>query len=452
MKKTILLSAFLMCTVLVSYGQWTTTYLTDGTIRMGASTLGNKAYFAGGAVISSSNWVDTDKVEIYDMETGTWQMDYLSEAREYTTGVSGKDKVFFAGGMIFPVPTSKVDMFDSWGFLGSAELSVPRFAISAVSNDSLVLFAGGANAVLNINYDVVDIYNIMTDEWSTDQLSEPRGGMGSAVAGDLAFFAGGDNAGGFSARVDIYHFSTGTWDTASLSLARNFIGATTVQNKVIFAGGMSLYGPTNRVDIYNTESGEWTTASLSLARGFFNGQAVTVCGKAYFVGNGTFNNGWDTDTDTIDVYDPVADTWSVMTMPNRLNDHSVVVIDSSMLIAGGWTYTTYPYGEPQKNVEIYKDSVCAYGVNVGIITSENSNPLFRVYPNPSAGHFNLELINENHRTSLIATLYNIHGQVVFTQSLKSVNNEFSIKLPDGIYLLNCVSDNASQSQVITIKN
>jgi hypothetical protein len=141
--------------------------------------------------------------------------------------------------------------------------------------------------------------------------------------------------------VDIYHFSTGTWDTARLSQARTFVGGTAAQNKVIFAGGW-IYPdtPSSRVDIYDTETGNWTTDTLSVARGFLNQQAVTVGGKAYFVGGGRI----DSDFDTIDVYDPVADTWSVITMPNRLDDHTVVAIDSSMLIAGGWTFTAYPYG------------------------------------------------------------------------------------------------------------
>ncbi|TRZ74244.1 MAG: T9SS C-terminal target domain-containing protein [Bacteroidetes bacterium] len=459
MKKGTLFPAFILFAVLSSYGQWSTTYLSEGKIRMGGATLGSKAFFAGGAVVVSSNWVDVDKVEIYDLETGLWEMNYLTQAREAASGVTCGDKVFFAGGIDMNSPAltcySNVDIYNSLGYWGTVDLSVPRFALSAVSKDSLVLFAGGYDIGLNQAYDVVDIYNTNTNTWLPGKyLSIPRACMGCAVVGDLAFFAGGSNADNSVVydRVDIYNFTTGAWDTATLSQARSFIGATVAQNKVIFAGGSISNGvPSDRVDIYDYENDTWTTDTLSLARGFF-GQSATVCGKAYFVGGGIFNWGWDTDTDTIDVYDPVADQWSVMTMPDRLNDHTVVTIDSSMLIAGGWSFTNYPYGNPQKNVEIYKDSVCSYGINDGITSPPVQSGLFKVYPNPSSGDIHLEMGNNNHQKCLLANIYNFQGKVVFTQSLTPGGLELNVKLPDGIYLLNVTSDDFTQTELITIQN
>jgi len=417
---------------------------------MGGAVAGKKAYFAGGDIAPGSVWVDSKKVEIYNIETGVWQLDSLSVARVLTTGVTCGSKVFFAGGTVNGNSQhfSTVDIYDTLMDVWTARnLSIPRFELSAVSKDSMVLFAGGHNISINTSYDVVDVYNINTDQWSTKNLSIPRGNMGCTKVGDLAFFAGGTNAAlnSWYNRVDIYNFSTGTWNTASLSQARGFIGACTVGNKVLFAGGMTANGvPSNRVDIYDYAADTWTTASLSLARGFANNQVVEVNGKAYFVGGGTFQSGaWRTDSDTIDIYDPETDGWSVMTMPNRLNNHTVVAVDTAMLIAGGFTYTSPPIGFPQSRVEIYVDPA------VGITSKSEKYDYFKVFPNPSSGNIYLEISDKN-QNSLISAVYNLQGQLVFTQILTKDNRELNLQLPPGVYLLKVISEDGLYSKLITV--
>jgi len=449
MKTKILLSAFLLTAVLIANGQWSSDSLSQGTIRMAGATLGTKAYFAGGQVPAGSDCVETNKVEIYDLVTGTWQMEYLTQARTFAVGVTCEDWVLIAGGTYnsYMDQSSRVDIYNSLGIWNIAELSVPRFAISAVSKDSLVLFAGGATIMTNESYDVVDIYNIHTNQWSIQHLSEPRGGMGSTVAGERAFFAGGENAEGKSDRVDIYNFSSDTWETETLSLPRTWIGVAAVGNKVLFAGGI-LDGGTfsSRVDIYNTETNTWEdTASLSMARGFFGQQAVTICGYAYFVGG----SGIEMDFETIDVYNSWDDSWSVMTMPNRLTDHTVVAIDTTMLIAGGFTMTNPPYGNAQKIVDIYSMPDCIWD---GISANQEEEISVKVYPNPSSGHIKLEIPLNDHQKPLLANIYNLQGQMVFSQSLNPGDMELNVNLPDGIYLLNIISDDAMHSDLIIIQN
>lgn len=418
---------------------------------MGGAVAGKKAYFAGGGIASGSAWVDSKKVEIYNMETGVWQLDSLSVARILTTGVTCGSKVFFAGGTVNGTSQhfSTVDIYDTLTDVWIARnLSVPRFELSAVSKDSMVLFAGGHNIPLNTSYDVVDIYNINTDQWSTKNLSIPRGNMGCTKVGDLAFFAGGTNAAlnSWYNRVDIYNFSTDTWNTANLSQARGFIGACTAGNKVFFAGGMTANGvPSNRVDIYDYATDTWTIASLSLPRGFSNQQVVQLNGKAYFVGGGIFQSGaWRTDSDTIDVYDPENNVWSVMTMPNRLNNHTVVVVDTAMLIAGGFTYTTPPIGIPQSGVEIYVDP------SVGITSKSEKYAHFKVFPNPSSGNIRFEISDKN-QNSLISAIYNLQGQLVFTKVLGPSNLMLNLDLPVGVFILKVIADKKIYTELVTIQ-
>jgi len=383
MKKITFVSVCLLLTVLFSYGQWSTTYLSDGTIRMSGAVLGNKAYFAGGMVVSGSDWIDTDKVEIYDTETGIWEMDYLSQPRQIISSTTCGGFIFFAGGLSNWVPSSRVDMFNSLGLWESKSLSIPRFALSVAGKDEIVLFAGGGS--LSQVYNRVDIYNINTQQWSVDTLSIPRTYMGCATAGDLAFFAGGGNAANsvVYSRVDIYNFSTGTWDTASLSQARSFPGVTVAQGKVVFAGGSLSNGvPSGRVDVFDTQTGIWdTTGPLSVPRAFYS-QSATVCGIAYFVGSGSFGGNWINGTDTIDVYDPVENAWSVMTLPDKVTENAVVAIENALLSAGGFYENDPPNGIALNTVEIYTDPVCSYGVNVGNTSEKSVTVDLTVYPNP----------------------------------------------------------------------
>ncbi len=451
MRTKLLLSAILLISCFhFSYGQWTTTYLSAATIQMGGAVAGEKAYYAGGSIKTGTSWVASKKVEIYNMKTGEWRLDSISVARTLTNGVTCGSKVFFAGGRLSGLPGifSTVDIYNTLTGVWIVEnLSIPRFDLSAVSNDSLILFAGGHDVPPSTSFDAVDVYNMNTDQWSTTNLSIPRGNMGCAKVSDLAFFAGGTVAlTSWYSRVDIYNFSTGTWDTASLSQARGFIGACTVGNKVLFAGGMTANGvPSNRVDIYDYATDTWITDSLSLARGFATHQAVAVNGKAYFVGGGTFQNGeWVTDSDIIDVYDPLTGVWSVMTLPNRLNNHTVVAVDTAMLIAGGFTYTSPPIGIPQSRVEIYVDPT------VEITSKSGKNAYFKVFPNPSSGNIHFDIGDRTHH-SLLVSIFNMQGQIIFSKNLLNNDHELNLQIPVGVYLARVIADDTIYSELMTIQ-
>jgi hypothetical protein len=349
MKTKISLSAFLFCAAMLSHGQWTFTNLSAPKNYTGATVLGSKAYFAGGS--NDSGLFST--VEIYDAQTGEWNTSFnLSDARELPFAVTCGSKVIFAGGVDFYISGgvfSTVDIYDTIDQSWTVEqLSVPRLQAAVVSHGSKVLFAGGANLQQGEVYDVVDIYDVETGVWTTASLSEPRV-VWWAKVGDLAIFAGGYYLLNSSKRVDIYNFTTGTWSIDSLSVPRAFVGMTTIGNKVLIAGGMTMGNvASNIVDIYDASTGNWSTANLSQARAFCDNQnAVTVSGKAYFVGGGKIHlNGayWTTAYNVIDIYDEADNSWSVDYMPltPRIH-HAVVATDNKIIIAGGYIMTP-PFG------------------------------------------------------------------------------------------------------------
>ncbi len=341
MKAKILLTAFLLCTVWMSYGQWNYTNLTEAKSFMGSVTLGNKAYFAGGY----NGTTCSSLVEVYDLTTGTWSTaGNLSVARELLLGTTTcGSKIFFAGGYNLNVSLNTVDVFDTSTQQWTVEqLSAERFSIASVSYGSKVLFAGGVQVgTSTARVDIVDIYDIATDVWSIDHLSVAREGIAAAVVGDLAIFAGGlINGGqyGGSNRVDIYNFTTNTWSIDSLSQARGYASAVTIGNKVIIAGGAtSVNHPTDRVDIYDASTGTWSTTNISHPRCGAN-IGANLNGKAFFAGGGNFKgNGFNNPSSVVDIYDPVTGNWSVDSLMHPLVGHSVAGVGNKLVVAGGET-------------------------------------------------------------------------------------------------------------------
>src|SRR5690349_5447749 len=79
-------------------------------------------------------------------------------------------------------------------------LSVPRCCLAATSNNELALFAGGGqrNYSPNVPYNTVDIYNALTNTWTTASLSQARMALAAATVGPLSLFGGGFDGNSYS--------------------------------------------------------------------------------------------------------------------------------------------------------------------------------------------------------------------------------------------------------------
>jgi hypothetical protein len=433
--KTLLLFSSFFFTVMFSHSQWSYTDLTEAKFRIGVTSLGTKVFFAGG---ESSNG-QVSAVEIYDITVEDWDtVINLVVPRSHIASVSCGTKVFFAGGIDFGTFTffDIVEIWDTetrqWSF---GQLIAPRFSISAVSYGNKVMFAGGTNMGLGTFYDIVDVYNTETGEWSITNLSMARSAMAAAVVGDLAFFAGGADEQGPTDRVDIYNFTTGAWDIASLSQARAFPTATAVGTKVLIAGGTTPENESSsRVDIYDTETGEWSTAELSQARAFWESNAASRCNQfAYFVGGGIFNlntNQYGYPFNTIDIYDLVNDEWTTDTTYTPVLGHSVIGVEDHLLIAAGMTDAGM-----SSRVQILDDTCIYSGVGSSVVCRQSS---VVSYPNPTSGLTEFLISNFNFQ-QVNLTVYNAQGQLVATVLNEALPaGEHTItwnteNLPSGVY-------------------
>ena len=436
MKTHVLLTVILL-TAMHCNAQWSYTNLTESKIRMGATSLGTKVIFAGGELSSGEQ---VSAIEVYDISTDDWDTVLnLVFPRSHITCVSCGTKVFFAGGVDIGTFTF-FDIIEIWdtvtGQWSFEQLSAPRSSISAVCYDDKVIFAGGINFIVGQAYNTVEIYNTSIEEWSYTTLSLPRCAMGAAVIGDLAFFAGGsDSQGNIFNRVDIYNFSTNTWSIDSLSQARTFLTATVVGTKVLFAGGTTPDNESSKViDIFDTETGEWETNELSQARAFWESNSASRCGQfAYFVGGGEFNlnnNQYSNPLNTIDIYDFFNNEWTTDTTYTPIIGHSVIGVEDHLLIAGGMT----PVGLSSM-VQLRNDTCIWNGVR-SAVTSQQSAVI--CYPNPTSGPTEFLISNFNSQ-QVSLKVYNAHGQEVATVIDEKWYGDKVIRwdasgLPAGMYL------------------
>eukprot|EP00029_Vermamoeba_vermiformis_P007155 TRINITY_DN3008_c0_g1_i1.p1 TRINITY_DN3008_c0_g1~~TRINITY_DN3008_c0_g1_i1.p1 ORF type:complete len:410 (+),score=11.97 TRINITY_DN3008_c0_g1_i1:24-1253(+) len=220
-------------------------------------------YSGGRGTYSYSSMVNIFNTSSYD-----WNMNpKLSVARSSLASVSLNNKVFFAGGEADDGDSDLVEIYDvvaqEWS---TAKLSAPRSHLAtAVVGDS-ILFVGGSRKYSDyVASDVVDIYNAKNDSWTTATISNPRGSLAVAVIGSRALFAGGLPI-EYSDIVEIYDADTESWSQDKLSLKRKNLAAVGLGDTAYFAGGESANGITDRIDVFYGSNNTWGRAKLSVPR------------------------------------------------------------------------------------------------------------------------------------------------------------------------------------------
>ncbi|HRK29049.1 MAG TPA: kelch repeat-containing protein [Chitinophagales bacterium] len=243
---------------------------------------------------------------------GTWWGTNLTQAKAAMGVAAHGSKVYFAGGFAAPTSfgTNKVEIYDLLTQEWTMEnLSVARGYLAGATNGDKIFFAGGMEELATppITYSTVDIFNTQTNVWSVANLSVPRFAPAAASFGNKVLFAGGANAvlGVTYNTVDIYNTETEEWTTAALSEPRVAMGVAVAGGKAFFGGGFNLSTVTNKVDIYDFATGTWTTDVLSEARGFVAATAVGT--KVFFAGGMKTDN---TPSSRVDIYDTATGEWT----------------------------------------------------------------------------------------------------------------------------------------------
>jgi N-acetylneuraminic acid mutarotase len=207
-------------------------------------------------------------------------------------------------------------------------LSISREYVCAAKAGSKILFAGGARQLEPsiIACSRVDIYDTITQTWSTAELSMPRVGLMATSLGNKIYFVDGyiNN----SSRVDIYDASTNLWSTDELSAGRSLLAAGAAANKIVFAGGIEPFG--DKINIFDTSTNTWSTSTLNEPR--INISATSLANKIYFSGGSRYSG---EISNKVDVYDALSNTWSSITMTEPRTLHTSITAHNKIFWAGG---------------------------------------------------------------------------------------------------------------------
>ena len=176
-----------------STNSWSTAELSEGREAIAATTVGDKLFFAGG--YTNGDWfggLETSRrVDVYNNSTNTWSTDSLTEERGAIGATTLNNKVFFAGGLNDLGARKRVDIYNndlqSWS---TATLSQARYRIQSATLGNRILFDNG---VILYGDDVTrfDIYDASSNTWTTADLNLPLSGSTLIRAGNNVYVAGG---------------------------------------------------------------------------------------------------------------------------------------------------------------------------------------------------------------------------------------------------------------------
>jgi Kelch motif len=172
-----------------------------------------------------------------------------------------------------------------------------------------------------------------------DSLSQARGAsyefdgpQGIGLANKILVVGGVNNNKQTSEHVDIYNTSTGSWTVKILSSRREQYALAAAGTKIGIAGGEDPPNPTDRVDIYDVSSDVWTVSHLSSPR---QGIAGVGYGNSLYFGGGELSFGGSMIVNTVDVYNTLTGTWSLLTMPHVRMFAAAAATNNKIVFAGG---------------------------------------------------------------------------------------------------------------------
>ncbi len=430
--KTKLTMIMLIATFLCAEAQewtWSEDTLSYAREGLSATTLDDSLFFSGGRLYNYS-YVNT--VDIYDVGLGEWdQVELESQDRLYTTAVTCNGKVFFAGGINTNgyINCTDVDIYDKNTGLWTIEhLSEGRHFIGAVANGNKVYFAGGLHYTSGFYYhNVIDVYDTEDEAWLDPPLflNESKGGVGVATVGSKVFFAGGAlSPNTVTNLVEIYDVITGDWTYDTLSQARALPATVAYENKVYVAGGILPNSfSSDVVDIYNVDTETWEpTQALSSAR---IARALKVLDALVFVGETDYlssTGSYGMANGIVDIYYPETGVWETLEQnldPARIM-YGCTAYEDKAYIAGG-----YPGGSSLTDVM----SILEYTPPINPFISEENlqNLEVQVFPNPFTSNIQID-INIQYSDNISISIYNSKGELIENKTNISIQ-------PGDIYVI-----------------
>lgn len=410
------------------FAQWNTITLSESKFYTQAIASNGKAFFVGGA---KPGFIPTNQIDIYDFATKQASQRSMQFSR-VLFGLVASDSLLFIAGGLNPQTNfyyKQVEIYDVKNDVWKPvqNLSVARASVSAVKIGQELWFGGGyiqTSATAFTFYDVIDVYNLQSNQWSTRKLSAPRV-CSAAVLGNRVVFAGGQGIQGATDLTDIFNSATQQWTTAQLSVPRFNAAIATAEPYVIVAGGSTFVKDAlDVVDLWNTQTNTWTTSKLSAPRALIG--ASNACGdKAIFAGGGDAD--WDTrflssSSNAVDIFDAATGQWSQSALSQARVAAFAGGDGARFFVGGGWY--------PEMNAFVNTAEIYSCGTS-GAGNGEHDALLFSLSPNPSTGEFWIRVEAETFQSIAVFDMWG--RRVAYINPIGATTFVSLPNLPKGVY-------------------
>ena len=258
----------------------------------------NEKIYCIGGMISSGSF--TNKVEVYDPVTNTWETKApMPTARAVVGTIVFDEKIYCIGGTNGTI-LNKVEVYDpatnTWETKASMPTARSGLAVSEINRK--IYCIGGYNGSSRVT--TVEVYDPATNTWETKtSMPTPRNGLAGAVIDGKIYIAGGHTNSGRTNILEVYNSETDSWETkASMPTSRMDYALSVVNRKLYYIGGSeSSSSRSSKVEVYNPTTNTWETKTPMFAARSGMGCAA-INGKIYCFGG----NAGSAYTNTVEAY------------------------------------------------------------------------------------------------------------------------------------------------------
>ncbi|MBC2581761.1 S8 family serine peptidase [Clostridium sp. DJ247] len=254
-------------------------------------------------------------------------------------------------------------LFSTGFWSGFGYMQTPRYTFGSAAVNGKLYAIGGRDSSFSLLNDV-EVYDPTSNTWTTKAaMPTPRAKLATAVVNGKVYAIGGNNdatqypdpmyaeeyISSVLDTVEIYDPVLNTWTTgAPLPIPCYSAEAAVVNGKIYVIGGLNRRGvmgfymeygiedSLNTVQVYDPSTNTWSIkTSMPAARYSFGIGAVN--GKIYAMGGYLYSEGYYM-TNRIEQYDIATDTWtSVGNMPTAEAEFGTTVVNNKIYTAGGIT-------------------------------------------------------------------------------------------------------------------
>lgn len=248
--------------------------------------------------------------------------------------------------------------------LWKSETTMPiakRGCKKVLEKDGKIYILGGIKSTASSNEAIdnkVNIYDTVSKTWSSGaDLPAPHAYSNLALVGNKIYVIGGQSMGVNEKFADVYVYDIDedAWDTVSSMPYPCSSSSTVTIGDMIYVIDGYFQDKQRMVQIYNTKTDSWSTKAIPSS---VQQQTHAAChvydGKIYMIG-GEY---WTTESvpiDTINIYDPVENSWSTgSNLPVKSTGCASTIKDDKIYIMGG--------SSKKDGKAVYLDDVYIYDI------------------------------------------------------------------------------------------